>query len=185
MKLATERMQAHVDGNVGWMIFNNPARHNALSLEMWQGIGDILEAFQADDEVRVVVMRGAGGRAFVSGADISEFDKHRSNAAQRASYGETAAKANRALAALDNFDDIEGISTLISPNDNFYRIDSALSIPRIDVDTWSMKITGMVDNELEFTFDDLLAMDPVEEFVESVMKKASIVTTSVSLSLCT
>ena len=66
---------------------------------------------------------------------------------------------------LASFDDIDGISTLISPNDNFYRIDSALSIPRIDVDTWSMKITGMVDQELEFTFDDLLAMDPVEEFV--------------------
>ena len=70
-----------------------------------------------------------------------------------------------AMPAMESFDDIDGISTLISPNDNFYRIDSALSIPRIDVDTWSMKITGMVDQELEFTFADLLAMDPVEEFV--------------------
>lgn len=66
---------------------------------------------------------------------------------------------------LASFDDIDGIASLISPNDNFYRIDSALSIPRIDVDSWSMKITGMVDQELEFTFDDLLGMNPVEEFV--------------------
>ena len=70
-----------------------------------------------------------------------------------------------AMPDLASFDDIDGIATLVSPNDNFYRIDSALSIPRIDVDTWSMKITGMVDQEIELTFDDLLAMDPVEEFV--------------------
>jgi len=73
--------------------------------------------------------------------------------------------ATTSMPELASFDDIDGIATLVSPNDNFYRIDSALSIPRIDVDTWSMKITGMVDQELEFTFDDLLAMDPVEEFV--------------------
>jgi DMSO/TMAO reductase YedYZ molybdopterin-dependent catalytic subunit len=70
-----------------------------------------------------------------------------------------------AMPELASFDDIEGIATLVSPNNNFYRIDSALSIPRIDVDTWSMTITGMVDQEIELTFDDLLAMDPVEEFV--------------------
>ena len=47
LELATERMLAHVDEyGIGWMTFNNPARHNALSLEMWQGIGDILEYFQ-------------------------------------------------------------------------------------------------------------------------------------------
>ena len=101
IELRTERMLARQDDAIGWMIFNNPARHNALSLEMWEGMADILEAYQNDDTVRVVIMRGAGGKAFVSGADISEFDKHRANAAQRASYGETAARANRALAALD------------------------------------------------------------------------------------
>lgn len=75
------------------------------------------------------------------------------------------AAAAAGVATQPDFDDIDGIATLISPNDDFYRIDAALSIPRIDVDTWSMKITGMVDQELEFTFDDLLAMDHVEEFV--------------------
>ena len=84
LTLKTERMQAKVEGGIGWMIFNNPARHNALSLEMWEGIGDILEHFAQHPEVRVVIMRGAGGKAFVSGADISEFDKERGNAEQRA-----------------------------------------------------------------------------------------------------
>ena len=65
----------------------------------------------------------------------------------------------------NNFDDIGGITPLVVPNDEFYRIDTALVVPQIDVDTWSMKITGMVDNEVEFTFDDLLAMDLVEETV--------------------
>ncbi len=64
-----------------------------------------------------------------------------------------------------NLDSIEGITPVVVPNDDFYRIDTALVVPQLDVETWSMKITGMVDNELEFTFDDLLAMDPVEEYV--------------------
>ncbi len=87
LTLKTERMQAKVEDGIGWMILNNPARHNALSLEMWEGVGNILEHFAQHPEVRVVVMRGAGGKAFVSGADISEFDKARGNAEQRASYG--------------------------------------------------------------------------------------------------
>lgn len=58
LQLATERMLAHVDEHgIGWMTFNNPARHNALSLEMWQAIGDILEHFQ-NDEVDDIWFRG-------------------------------------------------------------------------------------------------------------------------------
>ena len=97
--LDTDRILATVDDDgVGWLIFNNPARHNALSLAMWQGIADALDVFQSNGSVRAVVMRGAGGKAFISGADISEFDAKRASAAQRASYGEIAAEANRRLA---------------------------------------------------------------------------------------
>ncbi|HCD26426.1 MAG TPA: enoyl-CoA hydratase, partial [Gammaproteobacteria bacterium] len=92
LELNTERMQAHVEDGIGWMIFNHPQRHNALSLEMWQAIGDILEHFSNNDAVRVVIMRGAGGKAFVSGADISEFDSQRANAEQRQSYGKIAGR---------------------------------------------------------------------------------------------
>ena len=73
MQLSTEKMAFEVDAGIGWMIFNNPERRNALSLEMWGAIAEILENFEADDAVRVVVMKGAGDKAFVSGADISQF----------------------------------------------------------------------------------------------------------------
>lgn len=79
MQLNTDKMIARKAGGVGWMIFNNPARHNALSIEMQQAIPEILGAFREDDEVRVVVIRGAGDKAFVSGADISEFEDRRSS----------------------------------------------------------------------------------------------------------
>jgi len=98
LTLRTEKIRGVIDGQIGWLIFNNPARHNALSLEMWQGTADVLRAFAAHPDVRVAIMRGAGGKAFVSGADISEFDQHRANADQRASYGEVAGEANRELA---------------------------------------------------------------------------------------
>ena len=83
MELATDKMLARVEDGIGWVTFNNPERRNAISLEMWEGLAIILEAFQNDDEVRVVVMSGAGDKAFVSGADISEFDSKRGNVEQK------------------------------------------------------------------------------------------------------
>ena len=82
------------------MTFNNPPRHNALSLEMWQGISDIIEHFESLSDVRVVVMKGAGEKAFVSGADISEFDKQRSNSNQESTYGGVSARGAHALATM-------------------------------------------------------------------------------------
>jgi enoyl-CoA hydratase/carnithine racemase len=79
MKLdfSTEKMIARKDGPIGHAIFNNPERHNAVSLEMWDALDVILEHFEHDAEIRVVVLSGAGGKAFVSGADISRFEKER------------------------------------------------------------------------------------------------------------
>ena len=73
----TDKMLARKEGRVGVMIFNNPAKHNAVSLEMWQAGSEILDAFARDNEVRVLVVTGAGGKAFVSGADISKFENER------------------------------------------------------------------------------------------------------------
>lgn len=102
LELDTGKIIGRIDDDgIGWLIFNQPERHNALSLEMWQGIGDVLEAYAADPAVRVVVMRGAGGKAFVSGADISEFDSKRSSAIQEREYGQVAGRANRWLATFD------------------------------------------------------------------------------------
>ena len=74
---STDKMLARKEGRVGTMTFNNPARHNAVSLDMWQAGTRILEEFARDDDVRVVVVTGAGGKAFVSGADISKFEDER------------------------------------------------------------------------------------------------------------
>ncbi len=77
LSLATEKMSAHIDGALGHIIFNNPERHNAVSLEMWDAAEVALSSFSDNDDVRVVVLSGAGGKSFVSGADISKFEKER------------------------------------------------------------------------------------------------------------
>jgi enoyl-CoA hydratase/carnithine racemase len=73
-------MLAEIDGPVGTVVFNQPEKHNAVTVEMWIGLGEIIAEMEADPAVRVVVLRGAGEKAFVSGADISQFDKTRANA---------------------------------------------------------------------------------------------------------
>lgn len=94
------KMRSEVQGAVGVMIFDNPARHNAVSLGMWEAVPAILDGFAADDAIRVVVVRGAGGKAFVSGADISEFESARSGVAAQAHYERTSAAAMEAFARL-------------------------------------------------------------------------------------
>src|SRR3979411_1618433 len=73
----TDKMLSRKDGHVGYVIFNNPERHNAVSLDMWAATSRILADFAKDDEVRVVVVTGAGGKAFVSGADLSKVESDR------------------------------------------------------------------------------------------------------------
>ena len=100
MKLRTEKMLANRSEGIGWVTFNQPEKRNVICLEMWEALGEILEAFDQDPEVRVVVLRGAGGKAFVSGADITEFETQRANATQREAYSRIAANANRWLARI-------------------------------------------------------------------------------------
>jgi enoyl-CoA hydratase len=85
----TDKMLSRKDGGVGYVIFNNPERHNAVSLEMWAATREILDRFRDDPEVRVVVLTGAGGKAFVSGADISKFGSERSSEEAVAKYNAT------------------------------------------------------------------------------------------------
>ena len=73
----TDKMLSRKEGRVGIMTFNNPEKHNAVSFEMWTAVEAILDDFVRDPEVRVVVLTGAGGKAFVSGADISKFADER------------------------------------------------------------------------------------------------------------
>jgi enoyl-CoA hydratase len=82
----TEKMLARREGAIGHMIFNQPEKQNAVSLEMWDAAEAILAGFEADPQIRVVVLSGAGGKSFVSGADISEFEKERGTAEAQAHY---------------------------------------------------------------------------------------------------
>lgn len=90
---ATDKMLSRKEGKVGTMIFNNPERHNAVSLEMWGSVSRILDDFAADPNVNVVVITGAGGKSFVSGADISKFGEERSNKEAVAHYNTTVERA--------------------------------------------------------------------------------------------
>ena len=74
------------DGAVGHLVFNNPAKLNAVSLDMWDSFVAILKDFESDPEIRCVVVSGAGGKAFVSGADISKFESERANAEAQVRY---------------------------------------------------------------------------------------------------
>ena len=71
---------------IGYLILNQPEKRNAIGFDMWRGIGDVMEEFTKDCEVRVVVLSGAGGKAFSAGADISEFKEHRSTTVGRKDY---------------------------------------------------------------------------------------------------
>jgi enoyl-CoA hydratase len=138
LQLATSKMLGRIDAaGVGWVVFNQPERHNALSLEMWQGLSDILDQFASRDDVRVVVMRGAGGKAFVSGADISEFETNRANAEQKDAYARVAGRATRRLAHFDKpivaliegFCIGGGLATALAADVRFASPDSRFGIP--------------------------------------------------------
>ena len=98
IKLTTDYIKVEIEQRIAWLILNNPERHNAINLAMWQGIGDALEQLQQEDDIRVVILRGAGDKAFASGADISEFDQHRANAEQREQYGKISRRGSYWLA---------------------------------------------------------------------------------------
>jgi enoyl-CoA hydratase/carnithine racemase len=86
---------------VAWLTLRNPARLNAVRLEMWEAIPGAIAPLAADPDVRVVVMRGHGEDAFASGADISEFQERRSDPASAAAYEEVTARAFEALVGFE------------------------------------------------------------------------------------
>jgi len=95
----TERMIAEIDGPIGWMTFNNPGKLNAMSADMWAAIPAIIDHFERDPAVRAVVLKGAGDKAFISGADINRFEERRASAATAASDSEN---LRLALSRLEN-----------------------------------------------------------------------------------
>ncbi|MDP6343395.1 MAG: enoyl-CoA hydratase [Alphaproteobacteria bacterium] len=101
MQLNTDKIIAKKEDGIGWLIFNNPARRNAVSLEMWRGVAEVMADYAADDSIRVAVLAGAGDKAFVSGADISEFEEQRNSADAEKAYSAATAAAHAAMAAFE------------------------------------------------------------------------------------
>jgi len=97
MPTATEKLIARKDGAIGWVIFNNPEKRNAMSLEMSEATAVAMESYAKDPEVRVVILRGQGDKAFISGADISQFKERRSNAEQVKAAEAISERTNKAI----------------------------------------------------------------------------------------
>jgi enoyl-CoA hydratase/carnithine racemase len=82
---------------IGWLVFNNVARRNAVTREMWEAIPAVMEAFTADERIKLVILAGAGRQAFVSGADISEFKTQRETTQGNADFRRTSGRAGAAI----------------------------------------------------------------------------------------
>ncbi|MFC1858686.1 enoyl-CoA hydratase [Thermodesulfobacteriota bacterium] len=137
MKLNTDKMLANKESGIGWITFNNPAKRNAVSQEMWQALSMILEDFRADDDIRVVILKGAGDKAFISGADISEFESMRRSAAQSEEYTKIAESARKMLydlekpllAMIQGYCVGGGLATALSADVRIATDDSKFGIP--------------------------------------------------------
>src|SRR5664280_1917773 len=92
-----EKMLSRKEAGIGYVIFNNPERHNAVSLDMWEAASGFFDNFRNDKSIRVVVLTGAGGKAFVSGADISKFEEERSDEKAIARYNKAVDQAYTAV----------------------------------------------------------------------------------------
>ena len=90
-----------VQDGVGWLTLSNPDRRNAMSLNMWHELGEAVSDLAQDPDVRLLVMRGAGDKAFVSGDDVTEFPTLRSTPSQQRHYSETVTRAYHQMANLN------------------------------------------------------------------------------------
>ena len=89
----TKKLIVKKSDGVGYLILNQPEKHNAISYEMWLGIAQVIADFEADDDMRVIVVSGEGGAAFSSGADISQFERQRQSAEKIKVYDGAAGRA--------------------------------------------------------------------------------------------
>ena len=95
--IGTEKILLTKKGAIGTLTFNYPERHNAMSPEMSQAAATVINDFANDPAIRVVILRGAGTKAFVSGGDISQYEKNRATPEQIAEYNRMSAGFRDAL----------------------------------------------------------------------------------------
>ena len=97
MMSPTERIIARRDGAIGWLIFNNPAKHNAISMDMAEAVPEVMRDFVSDPAIRLVVLAGAGEKAFAAGSDISGFENVRSDPQKNRHYNEVNERSYNAV----------------------------------------------------------------------------------------
>jgi len=131
------RILSSVEGQLGWIVIDHPERRNAVSAEMWGALADAAEKLDADPDVRVIVLRGSGEVAFVSGADISEFESRRTGGAaaqiyedgtQRA-FGTLGAVAKPVIAMIHGFCVGGGMATALAADLRYCADDAVFAIP--------------------------------------------------------
>ena len=93
----TDKIITKKDGAIGRIIFNNPEKLNAISLEMWEGMGKAADVFENDPEVRVILVSGAGGASFIAGADVSKYEEERMGEDAQEHYAQTGERSLKAL----------------------------------------------------------------------------------------
>ncbi len=134
---STERVLTWLDGTTLHIRFNNPVRHNALSVDMWEAVPPLLDVAKVDDRVRLVVFSGAGEKSFVSGADISQFEDMRA-AREAVTYYEKMAEATLmgihdfpkpTLACIRGYCIGGGVNVAISCDIRIASTDSVFSVP--------------------------------------------------------
>ena len=91
---------SEIHDKIGWIVFNNPERMNAMSKDMWDSSANLLDRYASDSNVRAIVLTGAGERSFVAGADISKFETERASTEAMASYNESVANFHNSLNAI-------------------------------------------------------------------------------------
>ena len=143
-----------VDGGVATLTIDRPERRNAINPEVVRGLLDGLEAAEADPAVRVVVLTGAGDRAFCAGGDLggmaaeSKVDQHR----ERADVGTLFARMRAArvpTVARVNGHALAGGFGLMLACDLVVAVDDAeLGMPEVDVGLWPFMITAVVQRDL-------------------------------------
>lgn len=93
MNFLTDKIKAYKSGAIGWIEFNDPQKHNAISMDMAEAIPTVVKEFDEDGDIRVIVLRGNGERAFAAGSNISTFGAVRNSVDQNRHYHETSERA--------------------------------------------------------------------------------------------
>lgn len=96
----TDHLVLRKDGAIATLLINRPDKRNPISFAMWKALPGLVEEVEGDQDVKVLIVRGAGDKAFSAGADISEFERYRADSAGARVYNEATHVAERALAGL-------------------------------------------------------------------------------------